>query len=358
MDSNKLGANLFHRWVLRPNLALKTRLSYFRNYWKNVFHDNRTSSTAQKFGAEIQTELQITDEHALILGTEESLDRVQSGLVGDHNQYSLSGYIQNEQNLLSTVQLTVGTRYDYHYVDTGFEDSKWSPKIGLVWHVQPSLTLRTSSGRGFRAASMSERFSDSVYSGLRITPNPGLKSETSWSHDLGLNWQPAAFAYLDVSAFWSDYWDLIEPEPNANQVIQFINVTRARITGIESMLKFFAHRNIMVELSYTLMHPRDLDLNDVLAYRPRHIAKAAVNWRYHDVEVGANYRYISRFEKVKVYPLDNRVAQKVMNARVSWHLDPITLSVDVNNLFNYNYVQMERNLEPIRHYTLTLSGTF
>ena len=358
VDSNKLSANLFHRWVLRRNIALKSRLSYFRNYWKNVFHDNRTSSTAQKFGAEIQAEVQISDEHALILGAEESLDHVQSGLVGNHDQYTLSGYIQNEQNLFTTVSITAGVRYDYHNVDTGFQDSEWSPKLGLVWHVQPALTLRTSSGRGFRTASMSERFSDSVYSGLRITPNPDLKSETSWSHDLGLNWRPTEFIYLDLSAFWSDYWDLIEPEPNENQVIQFINVTRARITGVESMIKILPHRTVFLDFSHTFMEPRDLDLKDVLAYRPRHIFSIAANWRIHDFEFAADYKFVSRFEKVKVYPVDQRVPQKVLNTRIRWHLDPVAVALDINNAFNYNYVQMERNLEPIRHYVLTLSGTF
>ncbi len=98
------------------------------------------------------------------------------GLVGDHDQYVISGYLQNERKLLANLSLTLGMRYDYQKVDTGFKDENWSPKIGLVWHARPWLCLRGSSGRGFRAASMSERFSDSIYSGLRLLPNPDLKS--------------------------------------------------------------------------------------------------------------------------------------------------------------------------------------
>jgi len=357
VSSNKASANLFHQWAYSKRFGIKTRLSYFRNYWKNDFHDNVTASTAHRYGMEIQGEIQFSKDNALIFGTEESLDRVISGLVGNHDQYVLSGYVQNERELVRSLQLTAGMRYDFQHVDIGFEDSEWSPKIGLVWHARQDLSLRLSSGRGFRAASMSERFADSIYSGLRIVPNEALRSETAWSNEIGLNFKPRPFIYIDIAAFLSDYWDLIEPQPDETQTVQFINVTRARISGIEILFKLSPWpRRLRFELGYTGMDPRDIDLDQALAYRARHLLHGSIILEHRFLEAGLNARYASRIDLYKVYPNDDRVAQKVINVHASAHFTPWTLSVNVNNLLNYCYTQRERILQPMRHYVLTLSA--
>lgn len=356
--SDKISTNLFHNYIVNQKFSLKTRLSYFRNYWKNYFHDNITGSIANRYGFEVQGDYQPSDENVYIFGSEVAWDHVSSDLVGAHDQYGISGYFQNERSLITNVNLTLGLRYDYQYVDVGFIDSNWNPKIGLVWHAQSYLTFRASSGRGFRAASMSERFSDSIYSGLRIIPNPHLKSETAWSHEIGMNYNPLPFVYFDLAAFLSDYWDLIEPEPDETQTVQFINVTRARISGAEANLKMMVTKGLGIDIGYTYMNPQDLDLGQVLAYRPRHLLTFSGTFTWRVVDIGADYRYVSRLEKVKVYPMDDRVPQQVFNARVAVHLGGYTLSANVNNAFNYAYTQMERTIMPIRHYVLTLSSRF
>ncbi|NOY60622.1 MAG: TonB-dependent receptor, partial [Calditrichaeota bacterium] len=357
--SDKISTNAFHHYVVNKNFSLKTRISYFRNYWKNYFHDNITASIANRYGAEIQGDVQISDENVVTFGTEETWDHVNSGLVGIHDQYVLSGYIQNERKLITNVLLTLGARYDYQFVDVGFNDSEWSPKFGLVWHAQSDLTFRASSGRGFRSASMSERFSDSVYSGLRIIPNLRLKSETAWSHEIGVNYIPSPYFYLDVAAFVSNYNDLIEPEPDETQTVQFINVTRARISGVETNLKFSPwFHNFSFDIGYTYMNPQDLDLDEVLAYRSRHLLNFSGTYTFSFIDFGMDYRYVGRIEKVKLYPMDDRVAQKVMDLRMAVHHGIWTFSTNINNLFNHNHTQMERTIMPIRHYVATLSATF
>ncbi len=357
--SDKVSTNAFHQYIVNKNFSIKTRISYFRNYWKNYFHDNITGSIANRYGAEIQGDVQISDENMLIIGSEEAWDHVNSGLVGIHDQYVLSGYIQNERKLITNVLATLGARYDYQYVDIGLNDSEWSPKFGLVWHAQSDLTFRASSGRGFRAASMSERFSDSIYSGLRIVPNVNLRSETAWSHELGVNFVPSPYLYLDVAAFVSNYNDLIEPEPDETQTVQFTNVTRARISGVETNLKFYPWlHNISFNIGYTYMNPQDLDLNEVLAYRSRHLLDFSATCSFSFVDLGVDYRYVGRIEKVKLYPMDDRVAQKVMDIHLAYHYGIWTLAANVNNLFNHNHTQMERTIMPIRHYVATLSATF
>ncbi|MBN1560499.1 TonB-dependent receptor [candidate division KSB1 bacterium] len=358
VHSNKFGINLFHNWVLRKNLGLQTRVSYFYNYWKNWFHDNISASEAQKPGVEIQGDWQISANNSLIFGAEGSWDKVISDLVGTHDQYVVGAYVQNERALITNVNLTLGMRYDYAWVDIGFIDSEFNPKIGLIWHAHSKFRVRASSGRGFRAPSMSERFADSIYSGLRIIPNPELKSETSWSQEIGINFTPSSLFYIDIAGFMNDYWDLIEPEPNENQVVQFINITRARITGVETTVKMMPFTNLSFDLGYTWMDPQDMDLDVTLAYRPRHLFTGGVTYSLGAFECGADMRYISRFDAVKVYPFDDRVDQKLINLRAVYRIGSSSVTLSVNNVFNHNHTQMERTLMPIRHFVLTLSSRF
>jgi len=358
VKSDKFGFNLFHRWAASSRFALNTRLSYFRNFWKNYFHDNLNASQANRIGLEIQGDYQFSNINALTFGTEESWDIVESGLVGDHTQYVISGYIQNERRLLAGLALTLGARYDLQRVDTGFQDENLSPKVGLVWHARPWLSLRGSSGSGFRAASMSERFSNSVYSGLQLIPNPDLKSETAWSHEAGATLILLPMLSLDISTFRSDYWDLIEPEPTVTQEIQFTNVTRARISGIETGLRLQPGiPGLSLQSAYTWMDPRDLELDQTLAYRPRQISQTTLLYTAGPFEISADYRYISRLDNVKLYPSEDRVAQKTLDLHLTWHYRDWSLSGHINNARNHNHTQMERTLQPIRSYMLTLSGT-
>ncbi len=358
VKSDKFGLNLFHRWAASSRFALNTRLSYFRNFWKNYFHDNLNASQANRIGLEIQGDYQFSNINALTFGTEESWDIVESGLVGDHTQYVISGYIQNERRLLAGLALTLGARYDLQRVDTGFQDENLSPKVGLVWHARPWLSLRGSSGSGFRAASMSERFSNSVYSGLQLIPNPDLKSETAWSHEAGATLILLPMLSLDISTFRSDYWDLIEPEPTVTQEIQFTNVTRARISGIETGLRLQPGiPGLSLQSAYTWMDPRDLELDQTLAYRPRQISQTTLLYAAGPFEISADYRYISRLDNVKLYPSEDRVAQKTLDLHLTWHYRDWSLSGHINNARNHNHTQMERTLQPIRSYMITLRGT-
>nr|HQI50146.1 TonB-dependent receptor [bacterium] len=358
VKSDKFGLNLFHRWAANEKFALNTRVSYFRNFWKNYFHDNLNASQANRIGVELQGDYQFSNSNALTFGTEEAWDIVESGLVGNHEQYVLSGYIQNERKLISALALTLGARYDLQKVDTGFKDENLSPKVGLVWHALPWMTLRGSSGSGFRAASMSERFSNSVYSGLQLVPNPTLKSETAWSHEIGASVLLLPLLSLDLSAFRSDYYDLIEPEPTVTQEIRFVNITRARISGLETSVQLQPGiPGLSLTTAWTWMDPRDLDLDATLAYRPRRISQTTLIYRIGPVEMSADYRYIARLDQVKLYPLEDRVAQKTLDLHLTWHYRQWSLGGHLNNARNHNHTQMERTLLPIRNYMLTLSGT-
>jgi len=359
IKSYKFNLSSVYRRAVSDKFGLKIRTSYFRNYWKDYFHDNNDYSRAQKLGFEIQGDYLYGQHHSLTFGSEEVYDHVKSNMFDNHDSYGLSFYAQDEIKILPILLLTVGARYDFNHVDTGLAEDQLSPKIGLVWHATSLTTLRVSSGRGFRAPSVAERFTDVVVSGLRIVPSLDLKAESAWSHEIGIHQILSTFMMLDVATFHSDYWDLIEPEPDASGTVQFINVTRARIRGVESSLQFSLFRNHLTgSLGATILDPKDLDLNDVLAYRAKYLFTGSITYTYGAFQTGFDYRYVSRLDKTKVYPRDERVPQKILDFRVGYKLGRYNIAADVDNLFNYNYTQIERTLMPIRKYSVTVSAGF
>ena len=352
--SNRLSVNAVHQWAVNQSFGLKNRVSYFRSHFEDFMHDNRDHSTAQKFGYEAQGNW-IVNSHSFTFGTEESFDKVAFYPLGNFDILTASAYAQDEFHLLPTLILTAGARYDYTITDGDLEDSEISPKFGLVYHVTDKSSFRIASGKGFRAPSISERFPNIYASGLKVIPNPGLGSERAWSHEIGFGTPLCRQLYLDAAVFRNDYWDLIEPVPDVNNTVQFINLTRARINGVETVLKYgLFDRRVSGQLGYTWLDPRDLDLDEVLGYRSRHMFNGSVAGHYGNVELGLDYQHYAKLEKVKLYPQDPRVDQKVLNVHMTVDLKSVMITGSVNNFFNRMQTQYERTIMPIRNYTTAI----
>ncbi|MBC7187124.1 MAG: TonB-dependent receptor [Calditrichaeota bacterium] len=359
VKSWKANINAVYKHALSERFGLKGRLSYFRNRWENFFHDNNDYSEAQKLGFEVQADVLPISGHSVTAGIEGAFDYVQSTMFDNHDAYALACYLQDEIKLPWRFLFTLGARFDYSHIDVGIDDQQLSPKLGLVWKARPGTTVRLSTGRGFRAPSVAERFTDVVVSGLRVVPNLQLRAESAWSYETGVNQEISKHFLLDLALFHNQYHDLIEPEPDASGTVRFINVTEARIRGIETSLQGSLWKGRLTPaLSYTLLDPWDITADDYLAYRARHLFTGTVTFTQGPLRVGVDYRYVSRLERVKVYPRDQRVAQKVADLRLGYRLLGNDISFDIGNLFNYNYTQVERTLMPIRHYTMTISRTF
>jgi hypothetical protein len=82
--------------------------------------------------------------------------------------------------------------------------------------------------------------------------------------------------------------------------------------------------------------------------------KAAVKTGALQVEI--DYRYASKIEAVKVYPINDRVAMKFLDGRISYYWRDYSVQLGVYNILQYNYAPMESNLMTMRHFTLGLKG--
>jgi len=351
----KFSLNSVYRHLISKKFTYKIRTSYFRNYWKHDYHDNDDFSKAEKYGIEFQGDYLLNDFQAFTFGLEGIYDITESALFGNHDGSTWAIYIQDDIKLNALISMTLGFRYDHHYVDTGISDEQFNPKIGLTLKPSTSTTFRASAGRGFRSPTMAEMFTETTTSGFKVIPNPELKAERAWSYEIGLNQILSSNILFDIALFHNDYWNFIEPEPDIQNTVQFLNVNRARIRGLDLSVKSgWFERLLTVSIGYTYLDPKDIETDETLAYRPEHLFTGSINVHKGILNTGLDYRYVSRLDNVKVYPDEDRVAQHVLDGHIGANWKNYTLTLNVNNILNYNYLQIERNMAPMRNYSMSL----
>ncbi len=356
VNSNKFSLNGVYRELVNSKFTYKIRTSYFANDFQHYHHDNNDFSKAKKLGLEAQADYFFHKRHALTFGIEGIFDYTRSQVWGNHDAYTFAAYLQDEWRPYRNLTLTLGGRFDYHYVDTGIEDTQVNPKLGLNFRPMATTTIRASVGRGFRAPTLAEMFTETFTAGFKVIRNPYLKAESAWSYELGINQILSNKLMLDLALFHNDYQNFIEPEPDIYQTVKFVNVSNARIRGFEVTAQgAILDRFLGFNAGYTYMDPVDRDTKQTLAYRPRHLFTSGMTLSFSIFEAGVDFRYVSRLERVKVYPNDDRVAQKVWDARIGAKVLGFNLAFNINNLFQYNYWQIERNIGPPRNYVFTIT---
>ena len=315
-------------------------------------------------GGELQADWIPHPAHTITAGVNFQHDAGSAKYFGDHEGYFIGPFLQDEWTLLKTLRTTLGLRYDRYQLRGGVKEDLYSPRFGFNWQPWPTVSLRGSVGSGFRAATIVERFLEVSVMNLKVQANPDLKAESSWAYDLGLRMHITENWNIDLSVFDNEYWNLIEAHLDLFRgLIQFRNVGRARIQGIEATTKWSQmlqtagfHYTPIADLSITVMNHEDLRWHEPLKYRPGTIITLKTGLRIGQLTLQIDHRYASRIEAVKIYPINDRVSMKFWDIRMNVMIKKITFKTGIRNLFNYNYAPMESNLIPPRTYIIGLQG--
>jgi outer membrane receptor for ferrienterochelin and colicins len=367
VETNRYMAGLNFKSILSDNFYYDIKTSYYRTHWDDGASPNN-ESTANLFRGEVQTTYSLNSSAIIVSGIEGSASDVSSNIFGSPTASAFGVYSQIDYKFNFPLTATFGVRYDYNKLDTLSGASAFSPKLGLNYKYSDQLIFRGFIGTGFRAPSLAEAFTSTTASGITVKPNPNLKSEHNISTEAGVNYLLTKNISLDAAIFHSEYYDFIEPgiDPKDGLVI-FDNLTRARIQGFEiNSDYFFLDRKLNLNLNYTYMWARDIERNKFLKYRPRHLAGGGIEYKINNFQAGADVRYWSRVEEIDFELIDlglvpdgdSRVEVFVVDLRGGYDFNigelPLKIYLNINNLLNYNYVELIGNLEPIRNYTLSL----
>jgi len=361
------------KYLASPWHGFKFRLisSFYRSLWDDQ-SESANNSSSNLLRNEIQTVYRNGENLKMIAGVEMSLGRVKSNIFGNPTSQNVGVYVQTEYKFFSSLTFTAGVRYDNSRLDTLKSFDSFSPKLGLNYKVTKTFTLRTSVGKGFRTPTLAEAFTTTNTSGITVKANPHLKPETNYSFEIGMRKNFADVFSLDASLFQNEFYDMIEPgvDPHDGKVF-FDNLTRARIQGVELAGEFvYKPFNLSMKFSYDYLWARNINDNKPLKYRPRHLADISVEYKPSFFEVGADLRYMSRFEEIdhalidlgfvkdgelrsEVFVLDVRTGVSLFRFGV-----PLSAYLNLNNALNYNYVEMIGNVSPIRNISLNLEFFF
>jgi len=365
VKSNRLFTGLIYHQNLSKSTFAEFKSSYyytkFDGYGKEL-----TESIANLIRNELMINSRLTDDWILTSGLEMSYSKISSSIFGSPHFLGEGAYVQAEYDGIDKLIAVIGLRYDYIKLDSLSGANAVTPKAGLNFKLTKDLILRTSLGTGFRAPTPSEVFTTAaVASGISVKSNPDLKSETSISFEIGALYNCLQNLSLDFALFQTDYKNFIEADLIDASTIQFINLSKARIQGMELNTSWsIVPGELKLLIGYDYMWARNLDNNTAMKYRPRNTFNTQLHYTPYPFEFGINFRYASRveeiddlFSKIVVRDGDLRVPIYVADISIGYNFlfgeVPSKIYLNIKNIFNYNYVEFIGNLAPIRNASLS-----
>ncbi|GAB4295639.1 MAG: hypothetical protein Kow0098_18100 [Ignavibacteriaceae bacterium] len=368
IETNRYLFGAIYKNILNDDFFFTIRSSYYLNNW-NDNSESLNSSNSGIFRNEIQSHLALNEKLILISGVEGTYSNVTSSLFGNRNGYSLGAYTQADLRFDFPLMISAGVRYDYNSLDSLSASDALSPKVGLNFKLTDQLILRSSFGTGFRAPTSAEAFTSTSSGGITVKPNPAIKPETNFTFEAGINYNPVPEVTLDAAVFHNEYYDFIEPGIDSGDgLVIFGNLTHARIQGAELNLELPLIFNIYLSAGYTYLYARDVNAGLSLKYRPKHTVYSSLSFQNEIISLGLDFRYWTKVERIDeelsaiIPDAELRSDVKVVDFRAAYNFSfidlPLNVLLNVNNIFNYNYVELIGNVEPIRNYSLTLEIIF
>ncbi|MCX7879847.1 MAG: TonB-dependent receptor [Ignavibacteria bacterium] len=374
--SNKTALALEYQSFFGKSSFLSFKSSLFRSEFKSnspPADTNYLSSTAYNNNNELQINHLIFENSFLTAGISLTNNWVNSSRYGNRKQNIVSFFIQDEFTKVENFIFTGGIRLDYDICDSSKNYFEASPRFAIAYNSPQKFSLRGSIGKGFRVATISERFASRRFSGFTIEPNPNLSPEKSWNIELGFSNESKIFsksAYYDLSLFFSKYKNLIEPQfdPTAMKpTIRFKNVANAEIKGIDFSFNYAITQNTDLRMSLTFIDPIDLNTKEILKFRSKFHFTTGLLQEFDILNFSIFYKFVS-----KIVEVDNQLKfiLKDYDVRTSTHLVdlnlnldfkkfnlPIVFSISIQNLLDYYYVDLVGNLAPTRYISFGIKKT-
>jgi vitamin B12 transporter len=244
------------------------------------------------------------------------------------------------------------------------------PKLGFLWNVTDSLTIRNNYFRSFKFPDFEELYwSDGdAASGSGTASgsvgNPDLKPEDGWGGDLGVEWRITQNIKLESVFFTQWLKDSIHWYIGTNGIWHPENVGEAMFFGLDNKLRFEipvklgAVKKIIPSLSYQYLLSYLLGFgygfadNKRIPYSPEHTIGASleVPWGSGSVIISSHYeslRYDDRANLTQLRP------HFLLNANVNQKIGKnFTVFGVLRNILNESYQSF--NDYPMPGITLTL----
>lgn len=314
----------------------------------------------------------------------------------DYRGYNLGSFIQWEHALHKRFKYVLGLRYEWNALyNPAFEytvgdqnvsvDEKrrqeGEPVVRFGLHFNPLLGthIRASIGQGYRYPTIAEQFTFTNAGGLKVVPNPDLKSEKGWSAEFGIRQEYAHndfSTYLDLAVFYAHYSNMME-FTLSDQVFagfQAQNIGDVNIPGFEAtwagqwelgalMARFMSSYSYILpnyaDFTTSIKNSSTSDDN-ILKYRSKHSVKSSVSIDLFKWTFWANYRYNSHmiaidrnFEQfisgIKDFRQLYNNGYHILAFQLGYSFKSFSCSLNLDNALNTIYTERPALLEAPRN---------
>ncbi len=360
----------------------KESKNYDKPYYNSDLPEDQTGFVAwvsKDFGCMLSDMV----KHKITLGTDgrmSSNESLYSYPKGDRffqgNQNLFSGFLNDEISITDKWNISLGLRYDWwhnqkgkFYDNTGdnklkvdypsSDQSRFSPKIGLVFHVNENSRIRANYGTGFKVPGVFYMFRTASHGTSFQVGNPELKPEImNLSFDIGTELLLFDLLETSLSYYNSSFTDFIyikelaaseipsyiNPE-DGQKVIQYTNIGKVGIQGLELGMVVPFSKDWKATFNYvhnkSEIKEHELEPKIVgkeLSYNPKNIFNLGLQYnnpKYITVGIwlrntGKQYSNDMNTNKIDGYSLIDLKVQRDIYAG-------ITASVSVYNLLDEEY---------------------
>jgi len=285
----------------------------------------------------------------------------------DTDYHLLGLFIQNEIGLNEETLLIIpALRYDRYQLNpeasplfpggipSKMSESAITPKLGIVWKFAPEFSLYGNLAQGFRAPTpdqVNNGFT-SVVGNYKSIANPNLQAEKNNSIEIGLRKTRGSLGF-EVSAFSGQYKNFIEQiqlqgsfTPADPAIFQFVNLTNARLRGVEGKLAYAFESGIQLRTGFAKIKGSQIlegvrtPLNSVNPTR----WFGAIGYKSPDgtlaIDLDANYSAAKRREDISdtlAAPAKQFLpaAATLLDLNAYWRINKhLSLSAGISNLTN------------------------
>jgi vitamin B12 transporter len=219
------------------------------------------------------------------------------------------------------------------------------PKLGLLWNINDSFTLKNNYFRSFKFPDFEELY----WQGSGGFGNPDLKPEDGWGADLGAAWQFKELFNLGTVFFTQWIQDSIHWYPKNSGVWRPENVGEAIFFGLDSKLcfeipvsigqikKIIPSVSYQYLLNYLLSFGYDFSSNKRIPYMPSHTIGASLEipWNTGSLLISAHYESMRYVDRENITSLDPHfLLNAVLNQKLG---KSFTIFAALRNILNESY---------------------
>ncbi len=309
----------------------------------------KNEHTSQHFISRFGLRHEVSDRMSLSTGVSGWSRRIDSNNLGEHEDFTMGGYVHARFQPLGGFILYSGIRLDHD----GAFGTELTPQVNAVYRMG-RLVFRGNVGRAVRAPNYVEQYINFTRPPQRGRNygNPELSVEKAWSREIGVDVYLVEGLSISTTAFQRNTSNLIdfaqinpiEGQPTlADSVLLAQNIASVKTQGIEldaQLKKQIGRHGLKLTTSFTRLNT-DLDEvkeGAVFKYASSHartIIQGALQWRMPFAELAIQAFWKERQIESSYGLMNIRAAVPIL-----FGSRQLTLSADIRNVFDLDYTEV------------------